>query len=131
MSSTGMTYAQHFCGGYKMLSKITLSEASLSCGMTMSLDLCDQNEAEDDDHQDQEKKHGCCDTTYTKIVVDDNFSPSYLDIDIPIVFIPVVPISFSVENEVVVASSDENEYFKYRPPPLWRDIQVLYETFLI
>ena len=37
LSSSGVTYAQHFCGDHEMMAKFTLGEAHLSCGMAMEL----------------------------------------------------------------------------------------------
>lgn len=78
LSSSGLTYAQHFCGDYEMMSKITLGEAHLSCGMEMMSATCE------DTH---DAMHNCCDNEYTAIDVDDNFATSSFDFQLNPVFV--------------------------------------------
>ena len=47
-SSTGVTYAKHFCGGYEVLSVVTLGEKHLSCGMIMNPDSCKDEEKQEE-----------------------------------------------------------------------------------
>ena len=121
LSSSGLTYAQHFCGDYEMMSKITLGEAHLSCGMEMMSSTCE------DTHDD---KHNCCDNEYTAIDVDDNFATSSFDLQLNPVFVIAFVSIFVVQEP---DNYDQNlDYYKdYSPPPLGEDLQVLYDTFLI
>ncbi|MEM7085119.1 MAG: hypothetical protein AAF489_02995 [Bacteroidota bacterium] len=121
LSSSGLTYAQHFCGEYEMMSKITLGEEHLSCGMEMMSSTCE------DSHEDD---HNCCDNEYTTIDVDDNFATSSFDIQLSPVFVIAFVSVFVVQEPY---NYDQNfDYYKdYSPPPLGEDLQVLYDTFLI
>ena len=83
-SSTGVTYAKHFCGDFEVISTITLGEKDLSCGMKMDVKGCD-NEIQEDHH--------CCKNKYENIDTDDNYSLSLFDLQINVPFIAsFVPI---------------------------------------
>ena len=62
-SSTGVTYAKHFCGDFEVISTITLGEKNLSCGMEMYAKKCD--------NEMQEENHHCCKNKYENIDTDD------------------------------------------------------------
>lgn len=122
LSSSGLTYAQHFCGDYEMMSKITFGEAHLSCGMEMMMSTCE------DSHNDD--KHNCCDNEYTTINVDDNFATSSYDIQLNPVFV-IAFVSIYVKRDIENYDQNLDYYKDYSPPPLGEDLQVLYDTFLI
>ena len=77
-SSTGVTYAKHFCGDFEVISTITLGEKDLSCGMKMDVKGCD-NETQEDRH--------CCENKYENIDPDDNYSLSLFDLTMNVPFI--------------------------------------------
>lgn len=121
LSSTGITYAQHYCGEFEMLSKVTLGEEHLSCGMVMAVPACEENDSED---------HHCCDNQYTSVITDDNFAKANFNIDFHQSFIiPFVSV-FVFQQHVEYRTSRDN-YALYYPPPLYKNIPVLYQTFLI
>ena len=121
LSSTGLTYAQHYCGDYKMMDKITFGEEQLSCGMAMADDLCEGEE---------EEKHDCCDNHYTNISTDDNFAQATCDIALNDAFVTSF-VSVFVLEQAVISNHELPQYSEYNPPPLLKNIPVLYETFLI
>ncbi len=57
-SSTGVTYAKHFCGDFEVLSTITFGKKDLSCGMSLEADDCDDNNQEPID---------CCKNKYENV----------------------------------------------------------------
>ena len=120
-SSTGITYAKHFCGDFEMMAEVTLGEKSLSCGMAMEDSACADEEAEG---------HNCCDNEYVQVVVDDNFANSNYDIDIHQPFVAAF-VAIFVLQELYDFDDSPDFLSDYRPPPLYKDIPVLYETFLI
>lgn len=121
LSSTGLTYAQHYCGDFKMMEKITFGEEQLSCGMAMVDDACgDEKEAE----------HECCDNQYTNISTDDNFAQTTYDMVINDAFVASFISVFMLE-QVVISNEELPEYSEYNPPPILKNIPILYETFLI
>ncbi len=121
LSSSGLAYAQHFCGDYEMLTEITLGEKHLSCGMAMIDSACGDEHAED---------HDCCDNEYTKVNTDDQFTKASFSIEFQDVFLNAFISTFVFDNFTDEELS-ETFYKNYYPPPLVEDLPLLYETFLI
>jgi len=121
LSSSGLTYAQHFCGDLEMISKITLGEKHLSCGMTM------QDVACGDEHS---KDHHCCKNQFTSVDTDDNFATTLFNMELYTTFVAALVSVFILEQP---ENYNHNlDYYKdYSPPPLGENLQVLYATFLI
>jgi hypothetical protein len=121
LSSSGITYAQHYCGDMEMLSKVTLGEEYLSCGMAVEADGCEENDSE---------THKCCDNQYTSVNTDDNFSKVIFNInfDQPCV---VALVSVFVNQKTANFDETTSHFPLYHPPPLYMDIPVFYESFLI
>jgi len=121
LSSSGLVYAQHFCGDYEVLTEITLGEKHLSCGMAMTDSACGDEHAED---------HDCCDNEYTKVNTDDEFTKASFNTEFQHGFLSAFISTFVFDNitEEVVS---ETYYKNYYPPPLFEDLPLLYETFII
>ena len=120
-SSSGVTYAKHFCGDFEVVSTLTMGKKNLSCGMAMEADDCDKNEEDPID---------CCKNTYKNINTDDNFVNSSYDLQISNNFIAGFISSFVLQ--YVSFSDKEIHLFNgYDPPPIYEDIQVLHEVFII
>ena len=122
ISNTGITYAQHFCGGHQMMAKVTIGQERLSCGMALVKDLCDESHQSD--------THSCCNNLYTQVAFDDT-------VEQPIVEFQLTPV-FDVDNNAIISSvseiltlQEEVVYTIYNPPPLIKDFPVLFDTFLI
>ena len=122
ISNTGITYAQHFCGGHQMMAKVTIGQERLSCGMALVKDLCDESHQSD--------THSCCNNLYTQVAFDDT-------VEQPVVEFQLTPV-FEVDNNAIISSVSEILTFQqevvytiYNPPPLIKDFPVLFDTFLI
>ena len=122
ISNTGITYAQHFCGGHQMMAKVTIGQERLSCGMALVKDLCDESHQSD--------THSCCNNLYTQVAFDDT-------VEQPIVEFQLTPV-FDVDNNAIISSvseiltlQKEVVYSIYNPPPLIKNFSVLFDTFLI
>lgn len=124
-SSSGIAYAQHFCGGMEMISEIILGEKHLSCGMEST--PVDSNCEEETIHSDA---HDCCDNHITKIQIDDNFAKASFSVDLSKTFVATF-VSVFLLREVEITSEEKNFFTAYTPPPLERDLNILYDTFLI
>lgn len=120
-SSSGIAYAQHFCGEYEMLSQITLGEQYLSCGMAMDNPGCEDGATQE---------HDCCDNHYTQVTTDDTFVKASFEIEFNKPFVVTLAAIFVLQQPENYAS-DTNFFREYHPPPLHQNFQVLYETFLI
>lgn len=122
LSNTGIAYAQHFCGEFEMMSKITLGHEKLSCGMAEVTDSCDEA------HESEE--HSCCNNQYTEIDIDDTITQSTLAFQAVSIFDLVKRPLDGLSSEILILKKPI-VYITYNPPPLLKDIPVLYETFLI
>lgn len=122
ISNTGITYAQHFCGGHQMMAKVTIGQERLSCGMAPVKDLCD------DSHQSD--THSCCNNLYTQVAFDDT-------VEQPTVEFQLTPplkantTTFSASVYEIITLQKEVVYSIYNPPPLIKNFSVLFDTFLI
>ena len=122
ISNTGITYAQHYCGGHQMMAKVTIGQERLSCGMAPVKDLCD------DSHQSD--THSCCNNLYTQVAFDDT-------VEQPIVEFQLTPplkantTTFSASVYEILTLQKEVVYTIYNPPPLIKNFSVLFDTFLI
>jgi len=122
ISNTGITYAQHFCGGHQMIAKVTIGQERLSCGMAAVKDLCDESHQSD--------THSCCNNLYTQVAFDDT-------VEQPIVEFQLTPplkantTTFSASACEILTLQKEVVYTIYNPPPLIKDFPVLFDTFLI
>lgn len=124
-SSSGIAYAQHFCGGMQMMSQITLGEKNLSCGME-EMEIPPECTAE----TTAENHHDCCDNQIIKIQTDDNFAKASFDVKLNKTFVATF-VSVFVLQEVDIASAEKTFFADYSPPPLEQDLNILYETFLL
>ena len=122
ISNTGITYAQHFCGGHQMMAKVTIGQERLSCGMAPVKDLCDESHQSD--------THSCCNNLYTQVAFDDT-------VEQPIVEFQLTPplkantTTFSASVYEILTLQKEVVYSIYNPPPLIKNFPVLFDTFLI
>jgi len=121
ISNTGITYAQHFCGGHQMMAKVTIGQERLSCGMALVKDLCDES--------GQSDTHSCCNNLYTQVVFDDTIEQPVLEFQL----IPLFDVNNTAINSVseILTPQKEVVYTIYNPPPLIRDFSILFDTFLI
>ena len=122
ISNTGITYAQHFCGGHQMMAKVTIGQERLSCGMAPVKDLCDESHQSD--------THSCCDNRYTQVAFDDTVEQPVVEFQLTPPF-KVNNTTFSASACKVLTPKKEIVYTIYNPPPLIKDFPVLFDTFLI
>ncbi len=121
LSSSGISYAQHFCGDHEMMAEFTLGEKHLSCGMVMPATACDSEE---------EKEHDCCDNEYTSVETDDAFAKVSFNYDFQVDW-DILTAQLVEFIEVGPVSSTQVLYFQYRPPPPKVPLWQLNESFLI
>lgn len=124
-SSSGIAYAQHFCGGMEMRAGVTLGEKDLSCGMD-----ADGQDSSCGDEDSAPKAHDCCKNHITKVQTDDNFATASFELNLHKIFVATL-VSVFMLKEAEVVSTPKTFFADYNPPPLEQDLNVLYETFLI
>ncbi|WP_026450495.1 HYC_CC_PP family protein [Aequorivita capsosiphonis] len=124
-SSSGIAYAQHFCGGMEMMAEVTLGEKHLSCGIQTanSNSGCGDEESIPD-------VHDCCKNHITKIQIDDDFAKASFQVKLHKTLVASF-ISVFLLHEVEIASIQKSFFADYNPPPLEQNLNILYETFLI
>jgi hypothetical protein len=120
-SSTGVTYAKHFCGDFEVLSTLTFGKKNLTCSMSMEADDCDDSDS---------KSYQCCKNKYEHVDTDDNYSPSLFDVQINVPFI-ISFVSVFVLQQIDDTSQSLLFYANYYPPLIDKDIAVLYQVFTI
>ena len=124
-SSSGIAYAQHFCGRMEMMAEVILGEKQLSCGMNEAAPVSDCT-----DEDIAPEAHDCCKNHITKIQTDDNFAKVSFDLKLNKTFVATF-VSVFVLQEVEIPSTEKIFFADYSPPPLEQDLNILYETFLI
>lgn len=123
VSSSGVAYAQHFCGGMEMLSKITIAAKDLSCGMELVGTHCDDTDRVlEDEH--------CCENHVTQIQIDDDFAKAGFDIIFENIYI-VDYLSVFQLGQVAITSKKTTSLADYSPPPIVFDLSILYDNFLL
>jgi len=121
-SSSGVTYAKHFCGNQEILSVITLGEKDLTCDMVLNIDNCYGKEKQEDNY--------CCKNKYENVDTDDNYDKTSFSFSLNIPFIASFVSTF-ILNQAVSIPQLVHFYSDYNPLSLDKDILVLYQTFLI
>lgn len=111
LGSSGIAYSQHFCGGKEVIAEITVGHSDLSCGMSM-----DEN--------------GCCDNHSTKVKTDENYSVFSQTFSFDNNLEVLLP-AFNFEYVFVEDIQRVEVFSDCSPPPLEKDLNILYETFLI
>lgn len=119
ISTTGLTYGQHFCEGVVVDNSFALGFETMSCDEVEADENCD-NPAEIDD---------CCSDTYFQIQTDKEFSgkSSYASLDVP----PFVATETNFLAEAVAFSQEHQSFAYYTPPERAFDLHALFQTYLI
>lgn len=120
-SSSGVTYAKHYCGDIEMISVITLGEKRLTCGMKIESSTCDDEIQED---------HSCCKNKYENVETDDDFTRASFNVLLNIPFVASF-VSVFLLQQVEFNSQSLQFYADYHPPTIDKDIPVLYLVFII
>lgn len=119
LSSSGLAYGQHFCGGRVMAEALVLGQKELSCSA-----------GEERMQYEKKQKPDCCVDVYHQVETDSEYSGSSFDISFDKNFVAAfVSVFILLTNETYLTEKDG--FPEYFPPPLEKDIPVLYQTFLI
>ena len=124
-SNLGFAMGTHYCGGEAVMSRFLLGEEQLSCGMAAVESDCDS------EHGDgfSFSKSGCCENEYRSFLVDDNYNPELTKLIQNITFALAF---FHADYFIGLFPSVERTFYSdYSPPPLEKDLRVLFQTFLI
>jgi hypothetical protein len=123
VSNITLTFGVHFCSGVEVTSKIMIGHDHLSCGMA-SIDVtCDGSE----NQTFCLNNATCCETQYQTLIASVDFF-----------IVEKQQVHFHLDSAVLVLllindllPKTPHFYTEYSPPPLERNIQILFQTFLI
>ncbi|MDF1573348.1 MAG: hypothetical protein P1P82_17195 [Bacteroidales bacterium] len=118
----------HFCGGEAVESKIIWGETHLGCGMMDMEEPCDDAEKSNTNelHFD---KIPCCENEYHTVQATNEFVKDAAQTTFNVEF--AVAFIYTTLNLDLFPESTHQFYSDYSPPPLEKDISVLFQTFLI
>lgn len=124
-----LTTGTHFCGGEAVETKIISGETHLSCNMPDMAEPCDDSEKTDKNRVSFDKVP-CCENDYQSVLVTNEFVKNDLaNITFNIEF--AVALIYTTLNLDLFPKSKHQFYTEYISPPLEKDIQVIFQTFLI
>ncbi|PKP51460.1 MAG: hypothetical protein CVT92_12730 [Bacteroidetes bacterium HGW-Bacteroidetes-1] len=123
-----LTIGTHFCGGEAVETKIMLGETHLDCGMMVMEASCDTPVKQHENGINFDKVP-CCQNEYQTVQTTDEFvkdaAQIAFNVDFAIAFINTTLI-------LDLFSKAVHQFFtEYNPPPIEKDNQVLFQTFLI
>lgn len=120
----GLAVNSHFCQGVLVESSFSIGVHDVGCGMQ------NETDSNSDDGNEINSKH-CCENSHYEVKLKDKYSAKFISLD----FSPVFIVAFThifVRPFIFLPEETVTTNFVYRPPvPLEKDIQVLYQTFLI
>jgi hypothetical protein len=124
-----LTIGTHYCGGEAVKSKILLGKTNLDCGMDGMDESCTHSETPGE-YGNHLKTAPCCENEYQIIEPTDKFVKEEVQIasfnvDFAFAYL-IATLTFDV-----FPKSTENLYADYSPPHYQKDIQVLFQSFLI
>lgn len=125
MSNLGLTVATHYCGGHAVDSGLLMGGGDLDCGM----------KGDKLDYQDIDEKctlfaaEPCCENLHQTLQTDNTLQT---DLPAPEFYAPVVEFVANVFHYFEPITALGIAPFRIDQPPLpERDIQILFQTFLI
>lgn len=110
----------HYCMGKALQSKITVGLETLDCGMEM--------EGMDHGSEDEEESH-CCDNEFKSLDVADDYQSIQTDYSIDTPLAALLLVSFF--HFIPSAETSEKYLIDLSPPPKERDLQILFQSFII
>ena len=120
-----LTIGTHICQGEAIETRIIYGGTHLGCGMEDMSEPCDINDQQDVSFS----KEQCCENQYQTLQTTEDFvndaSQLNLSLDFAVAFVS------SLLNIDLSPRATHQFNTAYLPPPLDKDIQVLFQTFLI
>jgi len=127
-SHSYLTIGTHFCSGEAVESKILLGVTQPGCGMTDMEGSCNNSE-NSNKSQTSFNNTPCCENEYQTIQGPDEFvkdaAPITFNVDFAVAFV------FATLNLDLYSNATQKSFTEYHTPPIEKDIQVLFQTFLI
>lgn len=127
-SHLNLALGTHFCGGEAVETQITMGEAHFGCGMS-DKDLSCKNSGETNNHDVSIDKVPCCENEYQHLQVENEFVKDAAQLSFNVDF--AVAFIYTTFNVDLFPKIVPQSFTAHSPPPLEKDIQVLFQTFLI
>lgn len=124
-SHINLAIATHFCENEAVMTKLVIGHQDLSCDMANMDAFCGDSENQDLRFTGPT----CCENHYQNIETTDDFVKDAQKVIINIDF--VAALFYTIINLDVVSQSVSYFYADYAAPPLIKDIQTLFQTFII
>lgn len=121
ISTTQLTFGQHYCEGKVVAAAMMVGQEKMSCEPSPTDLGCEDEDTELAD---------CCLNVYHQVETDTDYSGSHFTVDFNPVFVITETFNLSFR-QFDIYSLKSTLYQKYLPPPLQKDIPILYQTFLI
>lgn len=125
VSHINLTIGTHYCRGHAIETKILFGETHMSCGMADMDEYCDAHGAGDLSNISS----SCCENHYQALPESDDFLKDAPQINVPVGLIAA--LVDPILNGELFPKKALQSYTDYLPPPLEKDVQVLFQTFLI
>ncbi|MBU1368265.1 MAG: hypothetical protein KJ578_03055 [Bacteroidetes bacterium] len=127
-SHMSWTMGTHFCGDEAIVTKIMLGETHLDCGMMVMEEPCNDSENSGENGLCLNKVP-CCENEYQVFQLTNEFvkdaAQPFFNIEFAVAYVyNALKLNF-------LQSSTHQFYTVSNPPPLEKDIQVLFQTFLL
>lgn len=127
-SNLGLTLSTHYCQGDALESQINLTPVDLGCGMADMGNSC-ALPVELHGDKTQFDNTPCCENEYQTIQPTEDFIKEATPVTFNIDF--AIAIVYATLNPDLFPNSTQQSYTEYHSPPIEKDIQVLFQTFLI
>ena len=124
ISNVGLTMNTHFCGGHAMKSTVSVGATALDCGMA-SMDQI----VIDPGTLAELTPEPCCENEHQALQIHEKATTQKASVELSVTFLVAVVHGFV--SPIINAQRDEHEHPLYSPPPLSRDLAVLFQSFLI
>ena len=125
VSNIGFAMNTHFCGGEAVETTFTLGLGNPDCGMAKMEQPCQDMPSD----QEQVKPKPCCENKHQVIQTDDTAKiQSSSPVINPVFFAAFVQVFIQ---PIVFADKSQTQLSDYSPPLPEKDVQVLFQTFLI
>ena len=125
-SHSYLTIGTHFCGGEAVESKILLGETHLGCGTMEMEEPCNDSGNSNETNLD---KAPCCENEYQTVQSTNEFVKDATPVTFHVDF--AIAIVYATLNLDLFPNSTQQSHTEYHSPPIEKDIQVLFQTFLI
>ena len=128
VSHINLIMGTHLCGGEAVETKIMLGETYLGCDMMDMEETC-ENADHSKNNQASFENIPCCQNEFQTIQGTDDYVKDAVSIVFYVEF--SVTYIYSMLNMDLFSRSTTNLYSDFIPPPVEKDVQVLFQTFLL